>query len=147
GTGEGKSNWGIDFYGNDRLFVDSDQEAFSSLLPICGGAKNFIRGLINLRGPNAFIPWDTHKRHVNPDREIVRVLTKHPTIREFFERWYDVYQALSRTDDVKRLISDPLPKTIDTTRNDLYIPFRETLQIDPARKRNAHLPKSIPEPK
>src|SRR5439155_26596313 len=103
GTGEGKSNWGIDLYGNDRLFVAFDQEAFSSLLPIRGGAKNLIRGLINLRGPNIFIPWDTHKRHLNPDREIMRVLTKHPTIREFFDRWYDVYRTLSKSDEVKHL--------------------------------------------
>jgi len=89
GTGEGKSNWGIDLYGNERLFVDFDQETFSSMIPIRGGAKNLIRGLVNLRGPNVFIPWDTHKRHLNPDREIMRVLTKHPTIREFFARLVD----------------------------------------------------------
>jgi len=147
GMGEGKSNWGIDLYGNDRLFVAFDQEAFSSLLPIRGGAKNLIRGLINLRGPNIFIPWDTHKRHLNPDREIMRVLTKHPTIREFFDRWYDVYQTLSNSDEVKRLISDPLPQSVDTERNDLYIPFRHTVQINPERKKSAPLPKAVPEPK
>src|SRR5207248_1146320 len=58
GGGEGKSNWGIDLYGNDRLFVAFDQDTFASLMPVRGGAKNLIRGLINLRGPNAFIPWD-----------------------------------------------------------------------------------------
>ena len=57
GEGEGKSKWGIDLYGNDRLFVELDQETFSSLLPTRGVAKNLILGLINLRGPNTFIPW------------------------------------------------------------------------------------------
>ena len=58
-----------------------------------------------------------------------------------------MYQVLSRTKEVKRLISDPLPMTIDTTRSYLYIPFRERIQIDPTRRRDAHLPKSVPEPK
>jgi hypothetical protein len=146
GSGEGKANWGIDLYGNDRLFVDFDQETFSSLIPIRGGAKNLIRGIINLRGPNVFIPWDTHKRHLNPDREIMRVLTKHPTIREFFDRWYDVYQALSKSDEVKQLIKDALPHQIDPEKNDLYIPFRQSVSIDPGRKQKAPLPKSIPVP-
>ncbi len=146
GTGE-HSNWGIDLYGNDRLFVAFDQETFSGLLPIRGGARNLIRGLINLRGPNSFVPWDTHKRHLNPDREIMRVLTKHPTVREFFDRWYDVYRDLSKSEEVKQLIKEPLPQEIDTERNDLYIPFRQTIEIDPARRKKAPLPKSVPTPK
>ncbi len=147
GTGEGKSNWGIDLYGNDRLFVDFDQETFSGLIPIRGSAKNLIRGLINLRGPNVFIPWDTHKRHLNPDREIMRVLTKHPTIREFFDRWYDVYKALSKSDEVKRLISDPLLPPDDYKEHDLYIPFSQTVQIDPAQRKTRHSPSRCRSPR
>ena len=147
GSGEGKANWGIDLYGNDRLFVDYDQKTFADLLPIRGGAKNLIRGLINIHGPNAFVPWDTHKRHLNPDREIMRVLTKHPTIREFFDRWYDVYQEVSRSEEVKKLISDQLVPPDDYDENDIFIPSRHSVQIDPVRRKNAHLPKSIPEPR
>jgi hypothetical protein len=66
---------GIDLYGNDRLFVLHDQETFAHLLP-SGGARNLVRGFVNIHGPNIFVPWDTHKRHLNPDREIMRALTK-----------------------------------------------------------------------
>ena len=46
---------GIDLYGNDRLFVPYDQVMFSELLP-SGQVRNMIRGFVNIKGPNIFIP-------------------------------------------------------------------------------------------
>src|SRR5262249_54278446 len=89
GVREGKS-WGIDLYGNERLFVAYDQDTFSYLLP-SGGSRNLIRGFVNIRGANVFIPWDTHKRHLNVDREIIHIVTKHKLIVDLFENWRKAY--------------------------------------------------------
>ncbi len=95
GAGTLCSRPGIDLYGNDRLFVIHDQETFAHLLP-AGAARNLVRGFVNIHGPNVFIPWDTHKRHLNPDREIMRVLTKNKLITDFFGHWYQAYQGVGR---------------------------------------------------
>src|SRR5205823_1595469 len=120
GTGDGFSRPGIDLYGNNRLFVLHDQETFAHLLPT-GGTRNLIRGFVNIHGPNVFIPWDTHKRHLNPDREIMRVLTKNKLITDFFDYWYHAYQGVGRG-DVTKLISDRMLKVIDRAKKDLFIP-------------------------
>ncbi len=144
GTGTGHSRPGIDLYGNNRLFVLHDQETFAHLLPT-GSARNLIRGFVNIHGPNVFIPWDTHKHHHNPDREIMTALTKNKLIRDFFGYWHDAYQAVGRG-AVTQLISDRLPKVIDTAKKDLFIPTLATVEVDLHRKRGVNLPPSIVPP-
>ena len=144
GAGNGTFGPGIDLYGNNRLFVFRDEETFAHLLPT-GGARNLVRGFVNIHGPNVFVPWDTHKRHLNPDREIMRALTKNKLITDFFGNWYRAYQDVSRG-DVTKLINVPLSKTIDSTKQDLYIPTRATIQVDLNRKRGVSLPSTLPRP-
>lgn len=141
---EGNSG-GIDLYGNNRLFVAYDQALFAPLLPT-GGARNLIRGFVNLKGPNTFIPWDTHKRHLNVDRDIINILTKHPLVVELFENWYRAYQDISRSGAVTKLISTPLTKPFDTTKHDLFIPHRSEVPLDPDKKRGVRLPKDVSVP-
>ncbi len=140
GTGDALSGPGIDLYGNNRLFVLHDQETFAHLLP-AGNARNLVRGFVNIHGPNVFIPWDTHKRHLNPDREIMRALTKNKLITDFFGFWYQAYQGVGRG-DVSDLISEPLPKVIDAVKKDLYLPTCVTIEVDLNRKRGVSLPSS-----
>src|SRR5262249_36273688 len=128
GAGSGVSAPGIDLYGNNRLFVLHDQETFAHLLPT-GTTRNLVRGLVNIHGPNVFVPWDTHKRHLNPDRDIMRALTKNKLITDFFTCWYQAYQAVGRG-DVSDLIGDPLEMVIDKTKRDLFIPTRLTVNVD-----------------
>lgn len=52
-TGVKEGNWGIDLYGNNRLFVDHDQDLFSHWLT-SGTARGMIRGLVNINGPTFF---------------------------------------------------------------------------------------------
>ena len=144
GTRQGRS-WGIDLYGNDRLFVSYDQNMFAPLLPQ-GNSKSLIRGYINIRGANVFIPWDTHKRHLNMDREIVNILTKHKLIVDLFTNWRTAYLEISRS-EVKKTIGTPLPKVIDKKKNDLNIPNKQRVKLDPKRKRGIHLPRGLFIPK
>lgn len=126
---------GIDLYGNDRLFVAYDQIIFSDLLP-SGNVRNMVRGFVNIKGPNVFIPWDTHKRHVNLDREIILLLTKHPLIRELFENWKAAYSVISKSPTAVRT-NTALEKIFDRTEKDIFIPHRTTLTLDPKQKRRA----------
>ncbi len=142
GMKDPSGSWGIDLYGNDRLFVAYDQNTFSHLLP-SGGAKNMIRGFVNIQGPNVFIPWDTHKRHLNVDSEIVNVITKHPLVVQVFEGWRQAYLAISRSGKVTKIISTPLPAVFDRRAKDLSIPSRSRVQLNPKRKRGINLPKSV----
>ena len=144
-AGTALSGPGIDLYGNNRLFVIHDQETFAHLLP-AGTARNLVRGFVNIHGPNVFIPWDTHKRHLNPDREIMRVLTKNKLISDFFRHWNQAYQGVGRG-DVTDLISEPLPKTVDKAKNDLFLPTRATVELDLHRKRGINLPQSYIPPR
>jgi Histidine kinase-, DNA gyrase B-, and HSP90-like ATPase len=138
GAGHDLSGPGIDLYGNDRLFVIHDQETFAHMLP-GGSARNLVRGFVNIQGPNVFIPWDTHKRHLNPDREIMRALTKNKLITDFFGHWYEAYQSVGRG-DVTDLISEPLPKAVDKSKKDLFFPTRVSVDVDLNRKRGVNLP-------
>jgi hypothetical protein len=144
GTGHSASQPGIDLYGNNRQFVLQDQETLAPLLP-GGNAGKLVRGLVNVHGPNVFIPWDTHKHHLNPDRDILRVLTKNKLITDFFRTWKDAYQAVALGDG-NRLISERLPRVIDTARKDLFIPTRVTIPVDLARKRGVSLPADLAPP-
>lgn len=145
GVREGRTG-GIDLYGNDRLFVAYDQNTFSHLLPT-GSSRNLIRGFVNIHGANIFIPWDTHKRHLNVDREIMHIITKHPAIQQLFENWRKAYNDISRSGRVTELISPKLPKIIDREENDLFIPHRQRVEIDPQRKRKVSLPRNVFVPK
>jgi len=145
-SGASDGSWGIDLYGNDRLFVAYDQDTFSRWLPQ-GGSRNLIRGLVNIHGANFFIPWDTHKRHLNVDREIIQILTKHKLIEELFENWRRIYNDISRSGQVSKLIKSPLPQNIDKKDNDLYIPNRAKVSLDPNARRGVALPKTIYVPK
>jgi len=136
---------GIDLYGNDRLFLGFDQSLFSPLLPQ-GNARNLVRGFVNIKGPNVFIPWDTHKRHLNIDRDIINILTKHPLIVELFSNWKRAYSDISLS-EVSKIIKEPLPKPFDKTRSDLTIPHRTKVPLDPNKRRAVSLPKDIYVPK
>jgi len=145
GAGGTISGPGIDLYGNNRLFVLHDHETFAHLLPT-GSARNLVRGFVNIHGPNFFIPWDTHKRHLNPDREIMRALTKNKLITDFFGHWNQAYQGVGRG-DVTDLINEPLPKAVDKVKKDLFLPTRVTVEVDLRRKRGVNLPPSYVPPK
>jgi hypothetical protein len=139
-------SWGIDLYGNDRLFVSYDQNTFSHLLQT-GNSKTMIRGFVNIRGANVFIPWDTHKRHLNLDREIVNVITKHPLVVELFENWKKAYLAISRSGKVTEIINNALPQVFDRRSRDLTIPHRDRVQLYAKRKRGLSLPKTVFKPR
>jgi hypothetical protein len=143
GVKEGKAG-GIDLYGNDRLFVSHDQDIFSHLLPT-GNSRNLVRGFINIKGPNIFIPWDTHKRHLNEDREIVRRLTKSKLITTIFENWKGVYKAVSRlgSGEVIAFIQAPLKPAVDRHKNDLNIPHRDKVKLDFSSNRGVSLPADV----
>ncbi len=145
GAGDALSGPGIDLYGNNRLFVLRDQETFAHLLPT-GTARNLVRGFVNIHGPNVFIPWDTHKRHLNPDREIMCAFTKNKLITDFFGHWYQVYQGVARG-DVIDLISDSLPRAVDRSKSDLFFPTRIRINVDLNRKRGVNLPASYVPPR
>lgn len=140
------ASWGIDLYGNDRLFVAYDQSLFSDLLP-SGNSRSLVRGFVNIRGPNVFVPWDTHKRHLNVDRDIINIITKHPLVREVFDNWKRTYLEISRSGQVTKIIGHSLPRFEDKAKKDLFIPNRTTVSLDPSRKRGVSLPKTVFVPK
>ena len=142
GTKKGEKSWGIDLYGNDRLFVSHDQETFAHLLPR-GNAQRLVRGLVNIKGPNIFIPWDTHKRHLNVDREITQVLTSHKLVAELFEHWVAVYNTISSAANQADLINKPLPHIFDSKKRDLAIPHDDRVPLDPRRRRGIKLPEKL----
>jgi hypothetical protein len=131
---------GLDLYGNNRLFVACDEELFATRLPK-GNAARLFRGLINIRGPNVFIPWDTHKRHLNIDRDITRFLTTNPLIVKVFDNWFSAYNKIGRGDVTSR-INVALDKRVDAKKPDLFIPNRDTVRLDPDNKRGT-LPKNV----
>ena len=147
GVKDGKTG-GIDLYGNDRLFVSHDQEIFSNLLPT-GNSRNLVRGFVNIKGPNIFIPWDTHKRHLNEDREIVRRLTRSRLIMSVFENWKHAYRAISRlgTGEVTKFIETLLEPVFDKRKKDLSIPHRNIVELDFDVVRGANLPGSVHVPR
>lgn len=147
GTREDKGP-GFDLYGNDRLFVHRDQRLFADFLPR-GSVAGYIRGYVNIKGPNVFIPWDTHKRHLNTDREVIELLRTHPTIRNLFENWKDAFGAISvlGKGEVTKTVATPYPLSVDPKTGDLGIEHKSEVQIDPARKRGEKLPPNVPKPK
>jgi hypothetical protein len=96
--------WGVDLYGNNRLFVHHDQDQvlrWASFPP--GQARQYMRGFINIHGPNVLVPWDTHKRHLNEDSPIVRILRRKP-VTDIFDAWDKVYDAVSNSEKVREKI-------------------------------------------
>lgn len=140
------STWGIDLYGNNRLFAAYDQNLFANFFPR-GNSRSLVRGFVNILGGNVFVPWDTHKRHLNLDRDIIGTVTKHPAIVELFENWKATYNAISGSGAVARIIGTPLPKLLDENVPDFYIPHRDRIQIDVNRRRGAALPANVFVPK
>ncbi len=143
GVKDGKAG-GIDLYGNDRLFVSHDQEVFTDLLPT-GNSRNLVRGFINIKAPNIFIPWDTHKRHLNADREIVRLLTKSKAIVTLFDNWKKAYRAISSlgTGEVSKVIGTALDPLIDKKKKDLAIRHKSTVELEIVSGVGSPLPKTV----
>jgi len=125
---------GVDFYGNDRLFIHHDKETLRDLIP-GSNARNLVRGLVNLRGPNVLIPWDTHKRHLNPDRPIMAILLNHPTIKQVYSSWQSAYQAIGKQPEIKARISTPQDGMV--LRGSLRVPHTNRTRIDPERRRRS----------
>lgn len=143
GLQDGRS-WGIDLYGNDRLFVAYDQDTFAHWMP-GGNARQLVRGYVNIRGPNVFVPWDTHKRHLNADREVMRILTRHKLVQELFENWKKAYNDISGagTGETTRLIKNPVPVAIDKVAKRITVAHTDTLSISAKPKRGSALPDKV----
>jgi Histidine kinase-, DNA gyrase B-, and HSP90-like ATPase len=139
---------GFDLYGNNRLFKYRDRDLFADFLPK-GNVAGYIRGYVNIKGPNVFIPWDTHKRHLNTDREIIDLIRTHPTIREFFANWKDAFSSISilGRGEVTKTVATPFRLSADSTTGDLGIEHKSEVEIDPNKKRGQKLPGNVPKPK
>jgi len=139
---------GFDLYGNNRLFVSHDTRLFAELLPK-GNAASLIRGYVNILGPNVFVPWDTHKRHLNYDREVIELLRTHPTIVQLIDNWCQVLNQISRLREggVTKAIASHFGPMIDTKTGDLTTPHQSEVDIDSERRRGAKLPDNVFKPK
>lgn len=120
--------WGIDLYGNDRLFVHCDQTTFRQYFPT-GNARQLIRGYINIVGPNVFIPWDTHKRHLNLDREVLTKLLSYKLIDDLFTNWKKAYLAISKA-GVNATVRPAIKGIFDKSRKDIVVPHTLELDVD-----------------
>jgi hypothetical protein len=144
---KGNDIWGIDFYGNDRLFMHHVQDDFinwyQTILPK-GAVRQVMRGFFNFKGPNVFIPWDTHKRHLNLDRPLVDFIRSEAMIKELIGLWAEVYKAVSKSQTVKELIRTPVKPW--RKGKDLNIPFSDKVALkDPPTQDT--LPESVHRPK
>lgn len=137
---------GFDLYGNDRLFKYRDDRLFADQLPK-GGAAGLVRGWVNIIGPNVFVPWDTHKRHLNYDREVIELIRTHPAIKELFENWKTAYLHISAlgTGEIKKTIDTP-HKLVDAKSHALDFGHTDQVPIDATRKRGQKLPAAIFKP-
>jgi len=138
---------GFDLYGNNRLFTARDTRLFADQLPK-GNAASLVRGWVNIMGPNVFIPWDTHKRHLNYDRDVIELVRTHPAVKELFANWSEAYQQISR------LGTGGIKKTLDvrydvSNKQTHKVNFQNshTVQIDATRKRGQKLPSDIFKPR
>lgn len=137
---------GFDLYGNDRLFTQRDERLFYEQLPK-GQAGSLARGWVNILGSNVFIPWDTHKRHLNTDREIIDLIRTNPAIKNLFENWNEALQQISRLDrgEITKTINVPYELVNDRT-HELSFAHSDRVEINPAKKRGQKLPETIFKP-
>lgn len=137
---------GFDLYGNNRLFKSRDERLFYEQLPK-GQAGSLARGWVNILGPNVFIPWDAHKRHLNYDREIIDLIRTHPAIKSLFENWSDAFQQISRlgSGEITKTINVPHTLVNAGTR-ELAFGHSDRVSIDAAKKRGQKLPDTIFKP-
>jgi hypothetical protein len=147
GTREDKGP-GFDLYGNDRLFVHRNRDLFADFLPK-GNVAGYIRGYVNIKGPNIFVPWDTHKRHLNMDREVIELIRTHPVIRNLFDNWKNAFNNIGSLGkgEVSKTVETPYPLSVDSKTGDLVIEHKSEVTIDPNKKRGEKLPASVPKPK
>jgi hypothetical protein len=145
GGPKGEDRWGIDLYGNNRLFVHHNQdETFKWFELPTGANRTLVRGLINIHGPNIFMPWDTHKRHLNVDREIIDVLRSKP-IKDLFRSWKEAYNAISGMEEIKETIKEVFAPW--KVGKDLNVGFSDDVSLQLKRKRGVSLPASVHKPK
>jgi hypothetical protein len=133
---------GIDLYGNNRLYA-RNQTLFDDYWPR-GQASLLTRGFVNIVGPNIFIPWDTHKRHVNADGEIISRIKRDPLVNQLLTSWGTVYRALSKV-KVSSVVGAPLVPLVRGT--DLNFAHKETVELDSGqrrRKKNQAVPFFVP---
>jgi hypothetical protein len=138
---------GFDLYGNNRLFKYRDRDLFADFLPK-GNVAGYIRGFVNIKGPNVFIPWDTHKRHLNTDREVIELIRTHPMIRDLFANWKEAFNSISvlGKGEVTKTVGTPYPLPVDPKTGDLRIEHKSEITIDPNKKRGQKLPADVPKP-
>jgi Histidine kinase-, DNA gyrase B-, and HSP90-like ATPase len=139
---------GFDLYGNNRLFVTHDTRLFSNLLPK-GNSASLIRGYVNIIGPNVFVPWDTHKRHLNYDREVIELLRTHGTIAQVIDNWKEALNKISglSVGGVTKASATSFSVAIDAKTGDMATPHRDAINIDAAKRRGDKLPDSVYKPK
>jgi len=138
---------GFDLYGNNRLFTSRDNRLFADMLPK-GAISGFIRGWVNILGPNVFVPWDTHKRHLNYDRDVIELIRTHPVIKNLFENWAEAFkqiQGLGKGEITKTVDASYAIASAKTGRPTFS--HSTTVPIDAARKRGQKLPEDIFKPR
>jgi hypothetical protein len=135
---------GIDLYGNDRLFVLQDTEFVPEMISVQSNVRNYIRGFINIHGSNSVIPWDTHKRHLNPEREVLAFLKKNRQVKEFFRRWKEVYSALSTNKALREKARSAIMPWSSEEKKDLNIPHSSKIVI--TKKKATSLPDDVHKP-
>lgn len=142
----GDDKWGIDIYGNNRLFIAHNQDEILKWFSLPkGAAVHMLRGFINIIGPNIFVPWDTHKRHLSTDHPIIDLLKSKP-IKELFAAWADAYQAISSSSEIKETIKVPYGPWVDPKKKDVNTEFDADVSLPKSRGR-AKLPDKIHRPK
>jgi hypothetical protein len=138
---------GFDLYGNNRLFTSRDNRLFADMLPK-GAVSGFIRGWVNILGPNVFVPWDTHKRHLNYDRDVIELIRTHPAIKNLFENWGEAFkqiQGLGKGEITKTVDASYAITSAKTGRP--AFAHSATVRIDATRKRGQKLPEDIFKPR
>jgi Histidine kinase-, DNA gyrase B-, and HSP90-like ATPase len=143
----GNDKWGIDIYGNNRLFISQNQDEILKWFSLPkGAAVHMLRGFINIIGPNIFVPWDTHKRHLSTDHPIIDLLKSKP-IKELFAAWGDAYQAISRSSEIKETIKAPYGPWVDDKKKDVNIEFDGEVLLPLKSRTRTGLPDKIHRPK
>src|ERR1700735_38311 len=137
---------GFDLYGNNRLFTQRDERLFYDQLPK-GNAGNLVRGWVNILGSNVFIPWDTHKRHLNSDREIIDLIRTNPAIKGLFENWNDRLLQISPlgSGEITKTINVPYELVNEKTHKLSFV-HSDSVKIDPTKKRGQKLPETVFKP-